>query len=44
MLTNNEMLSINGGLVSWSVIALIGAAISFITGIIDGYLRPLKCN
>lgn len=39
MLTNNEMLSVNGGGVSWSVIALIGAAISFITGIIDGQIK-----
>ncbi|MDD4187175.1 MAG: class IIb bacteriocin, lactobin A/cerein 7B family [Bacilli bacterium] len=44
MLTNEEMLSIDGGAVSWSLIGLIGGAITFIAGIIDGYLRPLKCN
>ena len=44
MLTDNEMLNIEGGKVKWSVIGLIGGVLTFLAGIIDGYLRPLKCN
>lgn len=41
-LTNNELINITGGGFGW--LAGIGAAITFIFGVIDGYLRPLKCN
>ncbi|MDD2504724.1 MAG: hypothetical protein PHF21_00425 [Bacilli bacterium] len=44
MLTDSEMLNIEGGQISWGLIGLIGGVITFISGIIDGYLRPLKCN
>lgn len=44
MLSSKEMLEISGGGISWGVIGLIAGAITLITGIIDGYLRPLKCN
>lgn len=42
LLTNNELVNISGGGYKWCVI--LGAAMSFIIGIIDGYIRPLKCN
>ena len=44
MLSNNELKTITGGAVKWGIIAIIGAAVSFIAGILDGYFRPLKCN
>ncbi len=44
MLTDKEMLNIEGGKVSWGLIGLIGGLITLITGIFDGYLRPLRCN
>lgn len=43
-LGKEELLKITGGGIDWSVAALIGSAITFITGIIDGFLRPIKCN
>ena len=44
MLTNEEMLNINGGGINWSVISVVGAGIALIAGIVDGFLRPLRCN
>ena len=44
MLTNEEMLKVSGGAVNWSIIGVAGAIVTLIAGIIDGYLRPLKCN
>lgn len=44
MLTDNQMLDIKGGKVSWGLVGLIGGIITLISGIVDGYLRPLKCN
>lgn len=43
-LSNNELLKVNGGAISWKLLAAVPLAVSFIAGIIDGYLRPLKCN
>ncbi|MBR3362799.1 MAG: class IIb bacteriocin, lactobin A/cerein 7B family [Bacilli bacterium] len=43
-LTKKELLEINGGAVNWTVVSIIGTAITFIAGIIDGYLNPIKCN
>ncbi len=44
MLSDNELKNISGGAVRWGIYAIIGAAVSFIAGILDGYFRPLKCN
>lgn len=44
MLTEKEMFNIEGGKVSWSIAGIVGAIITLIAGIVDGYLRPLKCN
>ena len=43
-LNNNDLKKINGGGVSATVGILIGAGIVFLIGLIDGYVRPLKCN
>ena len=43
-LTKKELLTITGGAIDWTVAAIIGSAVTFITGIIDGFLRPIKCN
>lgn len=43
-LSNDEMKSINGGGVSIGLIAAIVAGITFITGILDGILRPMGCR
>lgn len=43
-LTNEELKNINGGGINIGLIAGIAAGITFIVGIIDGIIRPLKCN
>ena len=46
VLNNQELLAVRGG-ASYKKIGLgiiLSALGSFIVGIIDGYLRPLKCN
>ena len=43
-LTKNELLNIQGGGVSFGLLTLLGAGIVFLIGVIDGYVRPLKCN
>lgn len=43
-LNKEDLLKINGGGVSaWAVFG-IGAALVFIAGVIDGFVRPLACN
>ena len=42
-LSNNELHEINGG-GGISLGLAIFAGITFIIGVIDGYVRPLKCN
>ena len=44
VLNNEEMLKVKGGGMSAWAIFGIGAAIVFIAGVIDGFVRPLKCN
>lgn len=43
-LEKNEMMMINGGAVNLGFWALIGSGIVFMIGLIDGFVRPLKCN
>lgn len=42
MLSNYELNNISGGGYGWYLV--LGGAITFLIGVIDGYLRPLKCN
>ncbi|HHX33591.1 MAG TPA: class IIb bacteriocin, lactobin A/cerein 7B family [Mollicutes bacterium] len=44
MLTDKEMFNIEGGKLSWGFVGILGTIVTFIAGIVDGYLRPLKCN
>ena len=44
MLTNDDLYNIKAGAINSSVVALIIAGVIFIVGVIDGYMRPLKCN
>jgi bacteriocin-like protein len=42
-LTDRELMNIKGGFKAKIFIAA-ASAITFLIGIIDGYIRPLKCN
>lgn len=44
IMKDNELLNITGGGFKTSLAIIVGSIIVFIAGIIDGYLRPLKCN
>ena len=44
MLGKEELINVNGGAISFGVGASVIAGIIFIIGVIDGYVRPLKCN
>lgn len=41
-LSENELVEINGG--GWRILVGIVAIAALAAGIIDGYLRPKKCN
>lgn len=43
-LTNEELKEISGGGFHFGILAGIVAGVSFIIGVIDGLVRPLKCN
>lgn len=44
MIEERELSTIKGGAVNWCVIGIGGTIISFLIGLVDGYLRPLKCR
>lgn len=44
MIENNELINIKGGLAKYVYGISIGAVVSFIIGVIDGYMRPLSCH
>ena len=44
VLKDQELNEIVGGGLSYSVLAMLGAIGVFIAGVVDGILRPLKCN
>ena len=43
-LKENEMKEISGGGINVGLWIGIGAGVSFLIGLIDGIIRPLKCN
>ena len=43
LLERKELNNIYGGF-GWSIIVGIGALITLVIGIVDGYVRPLKCR
>lgn len=44
MLNNEELLNIYGGAISIGIVSIVIAGIVFLVGVIDGYMRPLKCR
>ena len=43
-LNNNELFEINGGFAKIGAFTIVSAIISFIAGLVDGYINPQKCN
>ena len=39
-----DLKKITGGGMSFGIGALIGAGVVFLIGLLDGFVRPLKCN
>lgn len=44
VLNNEEMICIKGGAINASLKALLGGAVVFLIGLIDGLLNPQRCN
>lgn len=44
LLNDIELNGICGGGFSIGIITVIVAIVTFVIGVIDGYVRPLKCN
>ncbi len=43
-LTEKEMYEINGGAVSWGLLAGLASAVVFVIGALSGYTNPTKCK
>lgn len=43
-INDNELKTIQGGGFSWGIAVGIVAAVTFIVGVVDGYINPIKCN
>ena len=44
-LTNNNTLrNIHGGAINIGILALVASGVVFLIGVLDGYVRPLKCR
>ncbi len=43
-LNDSEMMNINGGSISVGAVLLITAGVTLVAGIVDGIIRPLRCN
>jgi lactobin A/cerein 7B family class IIb bacteriocin len=41
---DEELKQINGGVIKWGLGIAIAAGVTFIIGLVDGYVRPLACN
>ncbi len=44
MLSNEQLIEVHGGAIKSGIIALIGAGIVFVIGVINGITRPYTCN
>ena len=44
ILKEQELLEIEGGPIRYALLATLGAIGIFIAGVVDGILRPLRCN
>ena len=43
-LSNQELLVLKGGAFKWGVAIVVSGIVSFIAGLIDGIINPIKCR
>lgn len=43
-MNNEELFNVKAGISKGFILGGIGVIISFLIGVVDGYLRPLSCN
>ena len=43
-ITKEEMHTIDGGALSWGILAGIAAAVVYVIGCFSGYTNPTRCN
>lgn len=43
-LNDKELMNVDGGAVKIGLLVGIGAGVTFLIGVLDGFFRPLKCN
>ena len=43
-LTKEELMNVKGGGFSIGIGVIVTAAVAFVIGVVDGIVRPLKCN
>ena len=42
-MSNDELKQIKGGGINWGITAGISAFVSFVIGVIDGWMNPKRC-
>lgn len=43
-LNRNDLLNITGGGFGFGIAICLGALVTFLIGVVDGYVRPLRCR
>ena len=43
-MSSEELLAIKGGVSKGIILGAVGVLITFMIGLVDGYVRPLTCN
>ncbi len=43
-LSNEELNEINGGAIKWGIVLVATGVFSFIAGLVDGLINPIKCR
>lgn len=43
-ISENKLKEIKGGASFWAITGIVIAALTFIAGVLDGYVRPSKCH
>ena len=44
VLTKEELLEVKGGAIKWGIAIVGSGIISFIIGLVDGLINPIKCR